>query len=76
LNLSDVPSGRRVRIDQVVDDKVRAHLLRLGIVEGCRVECVHGTAGGAVVIRKSNLELSLGHRVARGILVSLEEDGQ
>ncbi|MCJ2520021.1 MAG: ferrous iron transport protein A [Candidatus Thermoplasmatota archaeon] len=70
MNLTEVPSGRKARIESILDPVTRDYLLRLGIVEGSTVECVQRMARGPVVVRKSSLELSLGRRVAERILVS------
>jgi Fe2+ transport system protein FeoA len=75
LNLSEVPAGRRVRIERIGDQEARAYLLRLGVVEGSVVECVQRTSRGPVVLRKSGLEVSVGYGIARTIVVSYEGDG-
>ncbi len=59
-----------MKIERFLDDGVREYLLRLGITEGSVVRCIHRLGRGPVVIRRNGLELSLGHRLAAGILVS------
>lgn len=70
MNLAETPSGRRVRIERILDSHVRDYLLRLGILEGSVIRCVQRLGRGPVVIRRNGLELSLGHRLAKGIVVS------
>lgn len=70
LNLTEIPSGRRVRIERIPDSRVRNYLLRLGILEGSVIRCVQRLGKGPVVIRRNDLELSLGHRLAKGIVVT------
>ncbi len=67
--------GRLVRIERILDSDVKEYLLRLGILEGSVIRCVGRLRKGPVVIRRNGLELSIGHRLAKEIVVIEVEDG-
>lgn len=71
--LSGVDSGQRVRIRDVPDDDVRAHLLRIGLLDGS-IRCRTRIANGPVIVERNGTTVALGASVADRITVSLPGD--
>lgn len=64
------PANTPVRIVKInAEDKVRKHLLELGIVEGGQITLVSSTVNGVIVIVKEG-RLCLDGTLARKILVA------
>ncbi len=64
------PANTPVRIVKInAEDKVRKHLLELGIVEGGQITLVSSTVNGVIVIVKEG-RLCLDGALARKILVA------
>ncbi len=62
--------GAFVRIMEIPDGKIKAQLIRLGILKGNVVKCLERLPGGTVVIEKNRQELAIGLNLARSILVA------
>ncbi len=70
MPLGLAPANTPVRIIKIsAEDKVRKHLLELGITEGSEITLVSSTANGVIVIVKEG-RLCLDGALARKILVA------
>lgn len=67
--LSGVSAGQRVRIRTVPDDDVRAHLLRIGMLDG-PITCRSRISNGPVIVERNGTTVALGASVADRITVS------
>lgn len=70
--LSGVERGQKVRIRDVPDDDVRAHLLRIGMLDG-PVRCRTRITKGPVVVERNGTTMAIGASVAEEIRVTLED---
>ncbi|MGA9364006.1 MAG: FeoA family protein [Bacteroidota bacterium] len=68
-----VRAGNLVKIISVPKGALRAQFIRLGISEGERVTCLERLPGGTIVIQKNRQQIALGHKLAREILVQVEQ---
>lgn len=71
--LSGVSGGERVRIRAVPDEDVRAHLLRIGMLDA-PVRCRAHVSNGPVVVERNGTSVALGASVAEDIVVTREGD--
>lgn len=71
--LSGVEGGQHVRIRNVPDEDVRAHLLRIGMLDG-PVRCRTRISRGPVIVERNGTTMALGASVAEEITVTLEEE--
>lgn len=71
--LSGVEGGQQLRIRDVPDEDVRAHLLRIGMLDG-PVRCRTRISRGPVIVERNGTTMALGASVAEEITVTLEED--
>jgi Fe2+ transport system protein FeoA len=62
-----------VRILSVPDGTVRAQFIRLGISEGERVKCLERLPGGTIVLQKNRQQIALGHKLAKQVVVRLDQ---
>ncbi len=69
--LSGVNGGQRIRIRDVPDEDVRAHLLRIGMLDG-PVQCRTRISNGPVIVERNGTTMALGDSVAGEITVSIE----
>jgi ferrous iron transport protein A len=69
LSLDRSAKGGWVIIRDIPDDRSRAQLIRLGIVEGEKVLVTERLPGGTIVIEKNRCEIAIGAALARTILV-------
>ena len=67
--LSGVSGGEQVQIQAVPDERVRAHLLRIGMLDG-PVRCRTTLSRGPVVIERNGTTIALGDAVADDITVA------
>lgn len=67
--LSDVEAEQFVDIDEIPDDDVRAHLLRIGLLDG-PIQCRTHITNGPVVIERNGTTVAVGASVAEEISVS------
>jgi len=67
--LSGVSGGERVQIRAVPDERVRAHLLRIGMLDG-PVRCRTTLSRGPVVLERNGTTIALGDAVADDITVA------
>jgi Fe2+ transport system protein FeoA len=72
MTLDRARRGQKVRIDGIVEPRMRALALRFGLREGVSIVCDEVIPTGAVVVRRRNQQLALGRDLARGIEVTLE----
>lgn len=72
-HLSGVSDGQRLRIQEVPDGDVRAHLLRIGMLDG-PVRCRTKISKGPVIIERNGTTMALGTSIADEITVTLEGD--
>ncbi|MEF8780978.1 MAG: ferrous iron transport protein A [Haloferacaceae archaeon] len=70
--MSGVERGQLVQIRDVPDEDVRAHLLRIGMLDG-PVRCRTRIAKGPVVVERNGTTMALGASVADEITVTLED---
>lgn len=70
--LSGVTGGEHVRIRDVPDEDVRAHLLRIGLLDG-PVRCRTKISKGPVIVERNGTTMALGASVAEEITVTVEE---
>ena len=70
MPVSLAPANTPVKIVKITgEDKIRKHLLELGITEGSQITLVSSTANGVIVIVKEG-RLCLDGALARKILVA------
>lgn len=67
--LSGVSGGERVQIRAVPDERVHAHLLRIGMLDG-PVRCRTTLSRGPVVLERNGTTIALGDAVADDITVA------
>jgi ferrous iron transport protein A len=67
--LSEVNKGQTVSITSIEGEHLRTHLIRLGITEGSRIECLEKIPFGPCMIRHHRQEIALGRETAKKILV-------
>ncbi len=72
MSLSELSGRQFARIAEVEDTQLRMNLLRLGISEGTRIECVTKVPKGAVIVRNQGHEIAIGRRFADQIQVRIE----
>lgn len=70
--LSEIESSQRVCIRDIPDDDVRAHLLRVGLLDG-PVRCRAHITNGPVVIERNGTTMAVGAGVAEQITITPEE---
>jgi Fe2+ transport system protein FeoA len=73
MSLVSVKAGCSVRILSVPDGTVRAQFIRLGISEGERVKCLERLPGGTIVLQKNRQQIALGHKLAKQVVVRLDQ---
>lgn len=67
--LSGVSGGEQIQIQAVPDEHVRAHLLRIGMLDG-PVRCRTTLSRGPVVLERNGTTIALGDAVADDITVA------
>ena len=67
--LSGIESGQSACIRDVPDDDTRAHLLRIGLLDG-PVRCRTHIANGPVVIERNGTTVAVGASVAEQITIT------
>ncbi|RME01685.1 MAG: ferrous iron transport protein A [Deltaproteobacteria bacterium] len=72
VSLSELSGRQFARVSGVEDTQLRMNLLRLGISEGTRIECVTKMPKGAVIVRNQGHEIAIGRRFADQIKVQVE----
>lgn len=71
--LSGIDGDQRVQIQDVPDEDVRAHLLRIGMLDG-PVTCRAHISKGPVIVERNGTTIALGASVADDITVTLEAE--
>jgi ferrous iron transport protein A len=67
--LTEVRRGCTVQVERIDDSELRTHLIRFGITEGSRIECLERIPFGPFMIRHNRQELAIGRAAAWGIHV-------
>lgn len=70
MQLSAVRKGMRVRIEQLPEGEMRAHFIRIGLMEGVTVSCLEKLPGGTVVLALHHQEVALSDELASAIHIS------
>jgi ferrous iron transport protein A len=70
--LSEIDAGARASIERVPDDDVRAHLLRIGLVEK-PIRCRRNIRNGPVVIERNGTTMAIGAGIAARIAVTVAD---
>lgn len=70
LTLDKAEPGQKLLINHLPDGDYKLQLIRLGILEGEKVECLNRTVGGTIILKKNRLELALGNDLAKKIIVT------
>ncbi len=65
--------GQHFTIHSLPAGQLRMLFLRLGISEGESAACADRLPGGTVVLRKKRQRIAVGYKLAKEILVRLEE---
>ena len=71
--LTEVKRGQQVHITEISGEDLRTQLIRFGIAEGSRIQCLEKIPLGPFMVRHHRQELALGREVARKILVREDE---
>lgn len=58
-----------LRIHSIPAGRLRAQLVRIGLVEGAKVFCVERLPGGTIVLQKHRQQIAIGRLLAKQILV-------
>jgi Fe2+ transport system protein FeoA len=69
ISLSSASRGQLMKIVSMPDGVLKAQFVRLGIREGEKVKCLERLPGGTVVLQKSRQQISIGHQIAKQIMV-------
>ena len=69
MSLSSAPFGRELTIKQVnLEDKMKKHLMNMGILAGESIISLYGTGGDIIVLVKSG-RIALGKALSSNIIV-------
>jgi Fe2+ transport system protein FeoA len=71
--LSEIKKGQRVAIVAISDTEIRTQFIRFGIGEGSQIKCLEKIPFGPLMIQHRRQELSVGHEMAKTIIVTGEE---
>jgi Fe2+ transport system protein FeoA len=69
LPLNKLRHGQRGRIHSLPTGPLRSTLIRLGLQEGEKIECLERLPGGTIVVAKNRQQIAIGWRLAQRILV-------
>ncbi len=67
--LTEIKRGQSVQVVRICDGGIRIQLLRIGIGEGSRLECLEKIPFGPLMIRHNRQEIAIGREVAKNILI-------
>jgi Fe2+ transport system protein FeoA len=70
--LSEIDAGVRASIERVPDDDIRAHLLRVGLVQK-PIRCRRNIHNGPVVIERNGTTMAIGAGIAARIAVTVAD---
>lgn len=70
FTLDKAEPGQKLLIDHLPEGDYKLQLIRFGISEGEKVECLDRIIGGTIILKKNRLELALGNDLAKKIIVS------
>ena len=68
-SLHNASAGTWVKIVTLPMDVIGARFVRLGIMPGCKVQCIERLPGGTIVIQKNRQQIAIGHALAEQIAV-------
>ncbi len=70
LKLSDIPEGKKVKIDSVVcGDNVKHRLCSLGVLKGKTVEMIKNDSSGPIILKVLDSKLAVGREQAKNIFI-------
>jgi len=70
MRLTEAEPGMELEIYELPVGNFKTHFVRLGVIEGTRVKCIHKLpGGGTVVISKRHQEIAVGSEIAKKIMV-------
>ncbi len=69
MRLTEAEPGMELEIYELPVGNFKTHFVRLGVIEGTRVKCIHKLPGGTVVISKRHQEIAVGSEIAKKIMV-------
>ena len=72
LTLTDINQAEGVRVLQIPEGLLGAQLMRLGISEGSELMCVLKIPTGPIVVRRGDVEIALGRKIASKIQVAIQ----
>jgi ferrous iron transport protein A len=71
MSLADVPSGERVRIEEIRAGRtLRGRLMSMGILPGVEVTVLTAGRGGPVIVAQNDCRIALGMGMSSRIIVS------
>ena len=72
VSLLSSKTGTWMRIHSIPAGRLRAQLVRIGLVEGAKVICVQRLPGGTIVLQRNRQQIAVGRLLAQQILVVLQ----
>ncbi|MCX8010514.1 MAG: ferrous iron transport protein A [Ignavibacteria bacterium] len=69
FTLDKAEPGEKLIIQELPNGEIKSQLIRLGITQGEKINCLERLVGGTVVIQKKRQEIALGYELARKISV-------
>jgi len=71
MTLGDLRKGGNALIQDLPEGEFRSQFIRLGLVKGASVRCLHRLPGGTIVLEFSRQEIALSGELASTILVTI-----
>ena len=72
LTLAEINKAAKVRVLQIPEGLLGAQLMRLGISEGSALTCALKVPTGPIVVRRDDVEIALGRKIASKIQVEIQ----
>ena len=72
LTLTEMKQAAGVRVLQIPEGLLGAQLMRLGISEGSELTCALKIPTGPIVVRRGDVEIALGRKIASKIQVEIQ----
>lgn len=72
MTLTEMKQAAGVRVLQIPEGLLGAQLMRLGISEGSELTCALKIPTGPIVVRRGDVEIALGRKIASKIQVEIQ----
>jgi Fe2+ transport system protein FeoA len=72
MTLDMAKRGQKVVIKKILNDSIRVQAIRLGLYEGCKIDCSAKIPFGPIILSNRMQEIAVGRHLAKNITIEID----